>query len=266
MKLYISADIEGIAGIAHWDEARQDRPDYAEFRERMTAHVAAACEGAVEGGATDIRVKDAHGSGRNVFAERLPECTRVIRGWSGHPLMMVQEIDESFDALAMVGYHARAGSDGNPLAHTMSSSKIALMSLNGEPISEFRLHAWAGAMYGVPTIFVSGDEALCEEVRALEPAIVTVPVLRGIGDSTESLHPRVAERSIREGMQDAMQGDLTACCLELPSHFDLRIRYHQAKRAYTKAFYPGLRKLDDATVSLETDDYFEVLRAILFLI
>jgi D-amino peptidase len=232
----------------------------------MTQHVAAACEGAVAAGADAILVKDAHASARNVFADRLPECAEIVRGWSGHPLMMVQELDESFDALAMVGYHARASSGGNPLAHTMSSSNIALLSVNGDPVSEFHLHAWAGAMFGVPTVFVSGDEALCEHALALVPAIEAVPVMRGVGDSSVGLHPKVAERRIREGMQAALGRDANACRLELPADFSLEIRYHKATRAYAKSFYPGARLVDDTTVGLEATSYFEVLRAINFLI
>ena len=90
MKIYISADIEGITGIAHWDEATRDHPAYAEFQQRMTAETAAACEAALGSGAQAIVVKDAHGTGRNILAEQLPAPTQLIRGWSGHPYGMVQ--------------------------------------------------------------------------------------------------------------------------------------------------------------------------------
>ena len=266
MKLYISADIEGIAGIAHWDEARPEKPDYAPFQAHMTRQVAAACEGAVLGGASEILVKDAHAHGRNLDPAALPACARIIRGWSGHPLMMVQDLDESFDCLAMVGYHSRAGSAANPLAHTMSSSRIALLSVNGVPVSEFHLHAWAGALLGVPTVFVSGDEGLCEEVAAFCPAIHTCAVQHGRGESVTGLHPAVAETRIREGMQAALQGDLKACLVELPPFFELEIEYHRPTVAYGQSFYPGARLQDERTVAFESDDYFEILRAVRFLI
>ena len=85
MKLYISADIEGVAGIAHWDEANKSHAAYQEFREQMTLDVAAACRAALDSGIEELLVKDAHGSGRNIIASMLPEEARVIRGWSGHP-------------------------------------------------------------------------------------------------------------------------------------------------------------------------------------
>ena len=266
MKIYISADIEGIAGIAHWDEARPDKPDYAAYREQMNQHVIAACEGAVEAGATEILVKDAHAHGRNLDPGRLPECARIVRGWSGHPLMMVQDLDTSFDALAMIGYHSPAGSGANPLAHTMSSSRIALLSVNGEPVSEFHLHAWAGALFGVPTVFVSGDEGLCALVHAFSEKIKTCPVQHGAGESTTGLHPRVAARRIRGGLREALEGDPAAARVELPASFHLEVEYHQPSVAYGQSFYPGARLQDDRTVAFDAEDYFEVLRAMRFLV
>ena len=134
MKVYISADIEGVAGIAHWDEARKNHGDYAEFREQMTREVAAACRGARAAGATEILIKDAHASGRNLLHRQLPAGVRLIRGWSGHPLSMVQELDEGFAAVMMIGYHSPASSGANPLAHTMSSSRLARVEHVGEAV------------------------------------------------------------------------------------------------------------------------------------
>ena len=119
MKVYISVDIEGVAGITHWDEATIGKPGYETFREQMTAEAAAACEGALAAGATGLLVKDAHSSGRNILPACLPESVQLIRSWSGDPLCMVEELDESFDAVAMVGYHSGAGFGGNPLAHVL---------------------------------------------------------------------------------------------------------------------------------------------------
>ncbi len=89
MKVYISADIEGITGVTHWAEADRQNPDYSELKEQMTAEVSAACEGALQAGAAEIWVKDAHGSARNLTASKLPRQTFLIRGWSGHPFSMV---------------------------------------------------------------------------------------------------------------------------------------------------------------------------------
>jgi D-amino peptidase len=265
MKIYVSADIEGVAGISCWDEANPAKAEWGPVREQMTREVAAACEGALEAGATQILVKDAHASGRNLILDRLPREARVVRGWSGHPLMMVQELDPTFDALMMIGYHSRAGSGGNPLAHTYSSSQLALIEVNGSPVAEFHLNAWAAALHGVPVVLVSGDEALCEEVRAFHPPIRTVTTMRGVGASSVAVHPDAAVERIRAGSKEAVGGDLAACAIPLPGRFEVRIRYKEASRAYRTSFFPGVRALDDVTNAFDSDDWFEVMRALQFI-
>ena len=263
MKVYISADIEGVAGITNWEEARKEHPTYPEFREEMTAEVVAACEGAIAAGASEILIKDAHGSGRNIIAARLPDCARLIRGWSGHPLCMVQELDESFDALMFLGYHSKAGSDGNPLAHTLSL-KISRLAINGETASELFMHSLAAAMFKVPIVFASGDKGICADAKALIPGITTVPVSEGIGPSTVSIAPRRAQKLIQEGARAALGGDLAACRLALPEKFTLEITYDNPVEAYRVSWYPGMTKTGPQTVRFENSSYFEILRAIRF--
>jgi D-amino peptidase len=265
MKIYISADIEGVAGITNWDEARKDHPSYPEFREEMTNEVVAACEGAIAAGATEILIKDAHGTGRNIIAARLPECARIIRGWSGHPLCMVQELDESFDAVLLLGYHSKAGSEGNPLAHTLTL-KIAQIALNGEIASEFLLHSFAAALHGVPVVFVSGDKGICADAKQLNANIRTVSVSEGIGPSTVSLAPALATRSIRENVKAALEGKRGACRIQLPERFTLEIAYNNPVDAYRASWYPGMQHPAPQKVRFETTAYFEVLRAIRFVV
>jgi D-amino peptidase len=263
MKVYISADIEGTTGITDWEEATKGHPTYPEFRERMTEEVVAACEGAIEAGAREILVKDAHATGRNIIAARLPDCARLIRGWSGHPFSMVQELDESFDALLFVGYHAKAGSDDNPLAHTLRL-RIAHLMLNGEIASEFQIHSYAAALVKVPGVFLSGDEGICADARRINPGIVTVPVSRGIGPSTLSIAPGLALQQIRAGVAKALRGDRAGCRLTLPGHFVLEIKFTTPIDAYRASWYPGASLSAPRTVRFESADYFEVLRAIKF--
>ena len=263
MKVYLSADIEGTAGVALWDQADKTKPDFQEAREQMTAEVAAACEGLLEGGATEVWVQDAHGSTVNVLAARLPERTRLVRGWSGHPFFMLQALDETFGAVALVGYHSRAGGGGNPLEHTMSTN-LSEVAINGRPASEFLVHAYAAELMKVPVAFLSGDEALCREVESVNPAIGTVGVLRGIGDSTVSLHPAVAVREVRDGARKAIAGDLARCRVALPDRFVVDLRFRKQQLAYKSSFYPGSRLTGPTTVRFEAADYHDVLRMFLF--
>ena len=264
MKIYISADIEGTTGITDWEEATKTHATYMEFRERMTDEVVAACEGAIEAGAKEILINDAHDSGRNIIAAQLPECARLIRGWSGHPFSMVQDIDESFDALLFVGYHSKAGTDANPLAHTLLL-KIAHLKINGEIASEFQIHSYTAALVGVPGVFLSGDAGICADAQRINPGIVTVPVSRGIGRSTVSIAPRLAVKEIREGVVRALKGDRAKCSLTLPKHFTLEITYTNPVDAYRGSWYPGAKLAAPQTVRFEADDYFEIIRAIRFM-
>ena len=263
MKIFISADIEGVTGVTHWDETDIHKPDHAAFQEQMTAEVAAACEGALQAGATEIWVKDAHGSGRNLVAAKLPQAVRLIRGWSGHPFQMLQELDKSFTAVLMVGYHSPSGEGGNPLSHTLTGW-LAELRVNGQRVSEFLLNAYIAGLVNVPVVFVSGDKGLCDEVQIFNPSIVTVPVKEGIGNSTVSLHPHLALSEIREKVAQALQGDLEACRVVLPRSFRVELRYKDHYHAYRYSFYPGAVLKDACTVELETNDYFDVLRWLLF--
>lgn len=263
MKVYISVDIEGVAGIVHWDEAERSHPDYAEFRSQMTREAAAAVAGARAAGATTVLVKDAHDSGRNLLAAELPDDVQLIRGWSGHPMSMLQELDEGFAAVVMIGYHAAAGSEGNPLAHTFSS-KAHLITLNGTPLSEFRQFANAAALKGVPVAFVSGDQALTEEIAATNRHIRTLAVKRGVGASTISMSPGAAVAAIRAGVAEALAGDLASRRLSLPEHFRLELVYNDPVTAYRMSQYPGATHAGNRTVRFETDSYLEVLRCLQF--
>ena len=266
MKVFVSADIEGIAGVTLLDECDPGKPASKAYQQRMTEHVAAACKGAIAAGATDVLVKDAHWNGDNIDAAALPRPTRLVKGWSGHPLFMMQGIDKTFDAAMFVGYHARAGSGGNPLAHTLSGSKIARLEVNDQAVAEHHLNAWAAAEVGVPVVMVSGDEALCRDAEDLAPSIVTVPVMSGEGASSTSLHPDEARDRIRAGAEKALAGDPADCRLELADHWLVRLTYAKAQLAYARSFYPGARLVDDVTVEFATDEYFEVMRALPFLV
>jgi D-amino peptidase len=264
MKIYISADIEGITGIAHWDEATRDHPAYAEFQQRMTAETAAACEAALASGAQAIVVKDAHGTGRNILAEQLPAPTQLIRGWSGHPYGMVQALDSSFDALLLVGYHSPAASGGHPLAHTFRSS-IHRIELNSERLSEFRVNSLTARAEGVPTVFLSGDASLCDEAVQAEPGIVTVTTHTGVGASTFGRHPADSIEQIKEGVGRALTDLPDAALQPMPKPYTLEIRYRIPLDAYAASFYPGAVLMSDDTVRVETGEWFEVLRALQFL-
>ncbi len=264
MKVYLSVDIEGVTGITAWEEARKEHPDYPPFRNRMAREAAVACEGALQAGATEILVKDAHGTGRNLRAEDLPAPARLIRGWSGHPLCMLQELDATFDAVCLVGWHGAASSGLNPLAHTLSSRNIQEIRVDGVRASEFRLHAMAAAEMGVPVVFVAGDEGLCAEVQAYAPATTVVSTGVGFGASTRSEHPDAVLEAIRDGVAAAVAGDRGACLVAAPAHPVVDVVYKDQALAYRKAFYPGATLAAPNAVRFEAASVFEAMRFLNF--
>lgn len=265
MRVFISVDIEGTDLATAWEETRRNEYNFDRQRAQMTDEVKAACEGAIAAGADYILVNDAHGSGLNIDASQLPECVEVIRGWSGHYLCMADGVDESFDAAMFVGYHAAAGRNGNPLSHTESRRPCRVL-LNGKTGSEFLLYSWACAMYGVPTVFLSGDRMLTEDSCGLHPGLHTVAVKDGFGGMTRNLHPKAACDQIRRQAEASLKQDLAKAKIALPERFVFEISYKEHVDAVRRSFYPGFRLTDDRTIVMETDDYTDVLRAVQFVL
>lgn len=264
MKVFISADIEGTAGIATWSEADRDHADYPQFRDLMTAEVVAACEGARAAGATEVVVKDAHDSGRNLMIGRLPDYVRVIRNWSGHPDSMMFGLGSDFAAAIYTGYHSKAGTETNPLAHT-STLRISRLMLNGEVASEFTVNALCAARHGVPSAFIAGDAGICADARAMVPGIGTVETLEGFGPATLSLSPARAQAAIRQGVEAALRGDLSGRLPKRADHYEVVVEYVNPVDAYRASWYPGARKHGPRAVAFEAAEFFEIQRALRFM-
>ena len=270
MKIFISSDIEGTAGIVNWKET-EPGDQYVYFSGQMTREVAAASRGAVSAGASEILVRDAHDSARNLNPAAMPRQVRILRGWTKGPASMMDGLDETFEAAAMTGYHTCAGSDGSPLAHTMNLG-VEQAVLNGRLCSEFVLNALYAAYRAVPVIFLSGDERICEMAQEWCPSMITVATCQGIGGGSVGMHPEEAAERIEDGMARALRrlkeekaaGSVLTGRVALPKHFVLEVRYREHARAYRASFYPGAAKTDAKTVRYEADDYMDVLRFALF--
>jgi D-amino peptidase len=263
MKVYVSADIEGVADVTHWDDATKGKPGYEAAAAQMTAEVAAACEAAIAAGADEILVQDAHDSARNIDPSALPEKARLLRGWSDDPRCMAQELDSSYGALILVGHHAPSGSGGNPLSHTFSLGNTAIR-INGEPGSEYLVLQYTAAYYGVPLVFLSGDAWIAAQAKRLNPGAVTLATKEGLGNSTISIHPALSVRSVREGAAAGLANAEDARRFALPPRFEVEIRHQHHGRSFKTGFYPGMRRVDDTTLVFEADDFYEVLRMFLF--
>ena len=265
MKLFISADLEGVAGIVNWSEADIESPFSKYFTEQMTKEVNAACEAAIAAGAEDILIKDAHSTARNLDPSKLPEQVKILRGWTRDPYSMMAGLDDSFDGVFFIGYHSAAGANGNPLAHTMNMQN-EYVKINGEIASEMLINAYTAASMGVPVLLATGDKMICEDALKINPHIKTVPVSEGIGNASISIHPQVALKKIKEQVQAALSDDLGKYKIDLPESFHVEIAFREHYLARRGSFYPGAKQTGAKTVEYETNDYNEVLRFLFFVL
>ena len=265
MKVFISADIEGVNNILTWDETEFNSPEYAYFRRQMTDEVIRACEGAKAAGATEIFIKDAHDYARNLIMSELPDYVKLHRGWQGCPGSMMAGLDKTFDAVIFIGYHSPSRSDGNPLSHTMNT-RIQHVKINGKIASEFDINALYASYLGVPVAFLSGDKKLTELVHEVNDNIVTVVTKEGIHGAVVSQHPSVTNQLIEEKVKEALSKNLKNNIVTLPKHFDIEILYKKHTDAYSCSFYPGCKLLGSDKVLFSSNNYYEVLRAFKFIL
>jgi len=202
-KVYISVDIEGISGVNGNDQTSAGQPEYGRARKLMAEDANAAIRGAFAGGATEVVVNDSHGSQRNLLPEDLDPRVRLIsHSFKRHGMM--EGLDETFDAVIFVGYHAKAEAPRGLFAHT-GSGVVRDLQVNGVSVGEGGMNAAMAAWYGVAVALVTGDDAAVEEVKAAAPAVRTVAVKRAINTRAVELLPLAeARRLIEEGAKQAV--------------------------------------------------------------
>jgi len=166
LKVYISVDMEGIAGVVTGDQLGPTGFEYERARAFMTGEALAAIAGARDAGATEIVVSDSHGNGESLLIDQFPDDVRIVRSWP-RPLMMMEGIDSTFSAAVFVGYHASTTSPAGVRAHTISSANLASVSLNGVAMPEAGINAAIAGRFGVPVVFISGDNVAVDETRRL---------------------------------------------------------------------------------------------------
>lgn len=260
LKVFISVDMEGITGVVNGDDARRSGKDYDYFRQTMTREANAAIEGALAAGATDIVVRDSHGSALNLLPEMLNRNARFIRDWSGGPMSMMEGIDASYDAAVFIGFHARAGTPDGVLDHT-SSGNVMDVSVNGVSLPETGYNALLAGYYDVPVVFVAGDKAVCDQAEELLGTVETVAVKEGIGAAALNLHPEVAREQIRAGVEHALRnlGDYVPYKLSAPLTMVLKLKTEQM--IYEGALYPGAKRSGDWELTYVAQDVMELMLA-----
>jgi D-amino peptidase len=273
MRIYLSVDMEGLAGIAHPNQVTfgdgNDRTDYDRSRALMAGEANAAIEAALERGATEVVVNDSHWHMRNLRAEEVDERAGLLIG--DKALSMTQGIGEpddgSFDGAAFIGYHAGAGNRRGLIAHTYSSATVLELRVNGVAHNEAGINAIRLGHFGIPVILVAGDDALADEVAALLPWAERVIVKRALGYSTAaSLSPAEARAAIRDGMAraidrlDTMEPYRPASPLR--GELDLRLPV----MADYAGILPGVERLGPRTIAFgaaDGDAFFRTFLALM---
>jgi D-amino peptidase len=253
MRIYISADMEGVTGVTHSQDVIPGRSQYERFRILLTADVNAAIEGAAQAGVAEFLVNEAHDGMRNILLEDLDPRAEVIVG-QRKPYFMMQGF-EGADLVYFVGYHSRAGTEGI-LSHTFDSPTVVTgVWLNGEPCSEARMNATLAGVEGIPVGLVTGDDLTCAEAEALYAGVQTARVKTAVDRYTaRCLSPQAARERIREAaLRAAGKGDLTPYAPEPPYSFT--VEFATASSAGSVLFFPGLERVDDRRVSWTHEDY-----------
>jgi len=265
MKIFISADIEGVAGITLTAETHSDEKVYQKFADQMTLEVLAAAEGALKAGATEIVIKDGHGSAANIDVLKMPEYVTLIRGKSGHPYNMMYGIDDTFDGVMFVGYHSAAGTDTSPLAHT-NTGNSSYIKINGQIASEFMINSYIAAAHKVPVLFISGDKGICEEAKRLIPNITAVETKIGVGGAAINISPDKVIKLIKKNAEEALKKDVSQNLIKLPEVFEEEISFKQHINAYKMSFYPGMKAVDSHTIKMTANNIMDIVTANMFVL
>ncbi len=255
--------MEGLAGVSHWDECYHPDDNATEYlygREQLTAEVNAAAQGCFDAGAKEVRVLDGHGRNRNrgFIRENLDKRVQIV--WIGerNPLRW-EGLDETVSAVAMIGQHAMAGTVNGFLDHTQSPKEICRYLINGEEYGEMGQFALYAGGFGVPLIYVSGDEALCEEARRQFPHVANTPTKRGTGWATCDLYPPNAVRSnIQHDIADALQAVTRADAWRLETPIEVSVEWAWSERADRFARFPNVRRPHARVVSWRIADQRDI--------
>jgi D-amino peptidase len=209
MKVFLSTDMEGTAGVVAWEQCVGDGPEAAAGRRLLLGEVNAAIDGAAAGGATEIVVNDSHSTMRNLPAAELAGQAFYISG-SHKPLYMMQGLDDSFDAIMFISYHGSVGAPAG-LSHTYNPRAVVEVRLDGAVTGEAGINALVAAHYGVPVVLVTGDRCACEETAALIPGVHQAVVKEHVSRlAASSMHPDRACALIRERAEAAITATATA--------------------------------------------------------
>lgn len=268
MRVFISADMEGVSGVVAAAELLPDEPDYSHFRALMTADVNAAVRGAVAAGAVHILVCDAHNNGRTILPTALDPAARLLRG-STRAIPMMEGIDDTYAAAFLVGYHAMFGTHAAIADHTWDPWSVQSVTINGREVGEIGVNAAIAGWFGVPIALVTGDDATARETADLLPWAERVIVKEARGRfAANCLHPAEAQKHIHEAATRALATITRMEPWRIAGATEMTIVWFTAGQAERAAWTPGTALVAPRVTVCRGDDFWEafcVYRAALYL-
>ena len=265
LKVYISADMEGVVGVVTGDHLGPGGFEYQKAREWLTEEVNTAIRAAKAAGATDIVVSDSHGNGENILLDLLPTDVRLVRSWP-RPLMMMQGIDESFDAVLFIGYHASTTNPRGVRAHTMSSGTLTAIKLNGVAVPEAVINAAIAGHFGVPVVMISGVNVIIEEAEDLLGDLEGAVLKEAYGfHSAITVHPEVAYKIIHEKVTAALNrlDDFEPYRLEGPIRVEVSFKNYLP--AELLSYLSIVDRVDSHSIGFTGEDMVEISKFLAFL-
>jgi D-amino peptidase len=257
LKVFVSVDMEGVAGVVTADQLAPSGFEYERFRRFMTAEALAAVRGALAAGATEVVVADAHGNGESLLIEEFPAQVRIVRSWPRHGGMMAG-LDASFAAALFVGYHASTTNMHGVRAHTHSSAHFTRVALNGQPVTEAEFNAAYAGDLGVPVVFASGDDAAVAEIRSRLGELESVVTKRALGfHAAETLTPAAAVEAIQRGAERAVATRAARRPFRVAHPVALELSFKHYQPPELLAFLRTVERIDSHTVRFKAADMAE---------
>jgi len=253
MKFFISADMEGITGVATVQQISSSG-EYQRFRKLMTDDVNAAIEGAFNGGATEIVVADGHGNMSNIIIEALDERAKLISG-NNRVMCQLEGLDDSFSGIMFVGHHGREGASDSVLNHTLAGICVNEVKINGQVVGETEMNSIVAGSMGVPAIFISGDDYYAAEVKETLPEVEAAIVKRAIDRfSAELIHPNITQKEIREKAEAAVKKAKSIKPMVLEGPITFQMQFKGSQQAKMTTTIPLVEQIDPTTVRFTCDN------------
>jgi D-amino peptidase len=266
MKIYISSDMEGTAGVVDWSQVTSTDSQYPYYSQLLTKEINAAIEGSLKAGATEFLVNDAHGAMANLHPDDLAGSARYLSG-RVKPMYMMEGLDETFDGAIFVSYHGSMGSQGSALSHTYFPTAFSQVSINGVVSGEAGINALVALGYGVPVVLITGDDTTAKEIEPFCPGIQSAVVKESVTRfSANSMHPHEACALIHQKAYDAVKGIATAAQVNIELPATLSIDFKTSDYADLASRVSGFSRTGALSGIIVHDDPIEIYRTFISIV